>query len=271
MDLFIYKRIARSIPGLSIKLQQAKLDDTPEEYVKKTVLTSLFLATALSLILFGLFGRMLENPLILILFFPIIALMAFFYFIKYADVKAERVRKEISSEIVFAGRYLIIELESGVPIYDAFNNLAGAFPIVGKYFAEVIAKVDLGTTFEDALNETISVTPSPQLRKMLWQILNSLKTGAEVSDSLNIVFDQMIREQQILVKEYGRKLNPLAMFYMIMAIIVPSLGVTMLLVLASFLGISLELIVLIILAAFVGFIQYMFLAVIRSQRPPMDI
>ncbi|RME54002.1 hypothetical protein D6783_00130, partial [Candidatus Woesearchaeota archaeon] len=198
-------------------------------------------------------------------------LMGFFYFIKYADVKADRIRRQISKEIVFAGRYLIIELESGVPLYESFVNISKAFPTVGPYFAEIIAKVDLGTTFEDALNETIATTPSPQLRKMLWQVLNSLKTGAEIADSLNVVFDQMIREQQIEVKEYGRKLNPLAMFYMIMAIIVPSLGVTMLIVMASFLGVKLDLFILIILALFVGFVQYMFLAVVRSQRPPMDI
>ncbi|NJL43906.1 MAG: type II secretion system F family protein [Nitrosarchaeum sp.] len=212
-----------------------------------------------------------HQPFTIFLLLPIFFLLAFFYFIKLADAKADRIRKEISKEIVFAGRYLIIELESGVPLYDSFSNIAKEFQVVGPYFAEIIGKVDLGTTFEDALNETISITPSPQLRKMLWQVLNALKTGAEVSDSLNIVFDQMIREQQIEAKEYARKLNPLAMFYMIMAIIVPSLGTTMLIVMASFMQLNLGITVLIVLACFVGFIQYMFLAVVRSQRPPMDI
>ena len=57
----------------------------------------------------------------------------------------------------------------------------------------------------------------------------------------------LLWQQQIEVKEYGRKLNPLAMFYMMIAVIVPSLGMTMLVVLATFVGLKLSLLVLVLL------------------------
>jgi hypothetical protein len=47
-----------------------------------------------------------------------------------------------------------------------------------------------------------------------------------------------MKEQKISVQDYGKKLNPLAMFYMMIAIIIPSLGVTMIVVLATFLGLN---------------------------------
>jgi hypothetical protein len=45
----------------------------------------------------------------------------------------------------------------------------------------------------------------------------------------------------------------------------------MLVVLATFLGFSLSLTVLLIIAAMIGFFQFMFLGVIKSNRPPVDL
>jgi hypothetical protein len=98
-----------------------------------------------------------------------------------------------------------------------------------------------------------------------------MKTGADVADSLNSVIDQIVRQQQIDVKEYGRKLNPMAMFYMMVAVIVPSLGTTMIIVLSTFVGFSLPLPFLLVFAVLIGLVQFMFFAVIKSSRPPMEL
>jgi flagellar protein FlaJ len=181
------------------------------------------------------------------------------------------IRANVNKEIVFAGRFLIIEISSGVPLYTAFTNMARNYKHVGIYFSEIVEKVDFGTSLEDAINEVIITSPSPELRKMLWQVLNSLKTGADVSNSLTIVLDQIVREQKIYVNEYGRKLNPLAMFYMMIAIIIPSLGIVMLIVLATFMGFKLTMGVLLGILLFLAFVQFMFLAMIKSSRPAVDL
>ena len=92
-----------------------------------------------------------------------------------------------------------------------------------------------------------------------------------MSKALSSVFDQIVREQQIAVKEYGRKLNPMAMFYMLIAIIVPSLGTIMLVVMTTFIGFDLSLLILFLIVGFIWFIQFMFLAIIKSSRPPVDM
>jgi len=92
-----------------------------------------------------------------------------------------------------------------------------------------------------------------------------------VSKALNTIISQIVRERQIMVKEYGRKLNPLSMFYMMIAVIVPSLGVAMLVIFSSFIGFKLDLAVLMIIVGLVGFIQFMFLAIMRSSRPPIEV
>jgi flagellar protein FlaJ len=262
----LYKIVARRIPGLKLKLLQARMQDTPEHYIKKTLFNSAFLGLGLCFIAFTF-----VSTLVVFLAFPFLFGLAFVYFIGYVDLKTERVKKDISREIVYAGRFLIIEIESGVPLYQTFRNVAKNYEAIGVYFQELVERVDLGTPMEEALNEMIILTPSPELRKLLWQVLNSMRTGSEVASALNSVLDQVVREQQIAVKEYGRKLNPLAMFYMMIAIIIPSLGTIMLIILTSFLGFNLSLAVYLVIAGLVGFMQYMFLAVIRSSRPPMDM
>lgn len=262
----LYKIIARRFPDLRFKLAQARINETAELYVQKTGVISLLLAAALTIILFAF-----TKSVLLLFTFPVFYAMSFFYFIHRADAKVAGIQRQISKEVVFAGRFLIIELESGVPMYRSFQNLGRNYDTIGKYFNEVVQRVDLGTPMEEALNEAVQLAPSNDLRRLFWQILNSLKTGSEVGPALNNVMDQIVREQQIAVKEYGRKLNPLAMFYMMIAIIVPSLGTIMLLVLGTFIGIKMGLLLFAIIIGLNIIVQFMFLVMIKSQRPPVDM
>lgn len=262
----LYRKIARRIPDLHLKLRQARMYENEEGYIKRIFFTALYLSFGILFV-----GFFFTQSLYSFAALPIIFPLLFVYFLNYIDMKIEKLNNGINQEIVFAGRFLIIELESGVPMYQTFHNLAKNYPIIGQYFAEIIEKIDLGTTMEDAINEAIILTPSPNLRKVLWQLLNSMKTGSDVTNSLNVVIEQIVREQQIAVKEYGRKLNPLAMFYMMAAIIIPSLGTTMLVVLATFIGFQLSLTVLLFITGLIAFVQFMFLSIIKTIRPPMDL
>lgn len=262
----MYRRIAKRIPDLGLKLKQARMSETQDAYIKRIFYTAMYLAAGITIVAF----LFVKNPLIIIIF-PVFTPFFFVYFLKYVDMKIGKINKGINQEIIFAGRFLIIELESGVPMYTTFSNLAKNYEVIGAFFQEVVDKVDFGTSMDDALNEAILLSPSPNLRKVLWQVLNSLKTGSDVTNSLNVVIEQIVREQQIEVKEYGRKLNPMAMMYMMMAIIVPSLGTTMLVVIATFMGFNISLLFLLVLAGLIGFMQFMFLSMIKTLRPPMDL
>ncbi|MFH1409552.1 MAG: type II secretion system F family protein [Nanoarchaeota archaeon] len=270
---WFFRRIAQSIPDLKFKLAQAGLPYSEEVFVKRTFKTSVFGVVGLSLFVFPMITEVAQLP-----FTPVMLLIPFFlvgilfvYMLRYPDSVIMKRQRGISKEIIFAGRFLIIELESGMTIYDAFKNIGKNYPSVGRYFQDVVDKVDLGTDIEVAINESVELTPSADLRKVMWQVLNSLRTGSDVTLALNSVLDQIAREQDILVKEYGRKLNPLAMFYMIIAIIVPSLGMTMFMIMATFMGLDVTLPLLLIAVFLIGFVQFMFLAIIKSSRPPVEL
>ena len=149
-------------------------------------------------------------------------------------------------------------------------NVSKNFDVVGRYFKEITDKVDLGTSIEDALNEAVELVPSDDFRKILWQIINSIRTGADVSKSLYSAVDQITKSQVSEVNKYGKKLNPLAMFYMIIAVIMPSLGVTMIIILSSFIKFELSLTILISMALFLGFVQFMFISIVKLSRPAIE-
>jgi pilus assembly protein TadC len=262
----LLKALASRLPELRRKLRVARLPDSPEYYLRKTLTLGFLIATSLTLVLFGF----LKTPLVL-LAFPVIWLAGSAYVYRLADLVIKKEARAINQELVYATRYMIIQLESGIPVYATFDNLAANYEHVGRYFREINEKMNLGTPLTDALNETIDTVPSDELRKILWQILNSLRVGSEMTGALQTVLDQVVREQKIAVVEYGRQLNPIAMMYMMFAIIVPSLGTTMLIVMATFIGIKLSLTVLLIFAGVLLFVQFMFLAMIKSQRPAVDL
>ncbi|MFT4260991.1 MAG: type II secretion system F family protein [Candidatus Woesearchaeota archaeon] len=261
----MHKIVYYLVPELSIKLRQAGIADEPDDYIKKTVVSSFFAAIGLSFIFF-LFFPSFSTFLTVFLLYPIL----FLYFLRYVDIKIQKLKRLIDQEIIFAGNFLIIELESGVPIHKAFENIEKNYEVVGVYFGDIINRVYLGTSLEDAINETMIISPSPNLRRILWQVLNSLRSGADIGASLTSVINHVVRDQQIAVKEYGKKLSPLAMFYMMVSIIVPSLGITMLIVLATFLGLNITMPVYLTIALILGFIQFMFLSMVQSQRPPIS-
>jgi flagellar protein FlaJ len=267
----IFRRIASLLPSLPGKLRQAGMSDTAEGFVKKTFISSFYVTTALSVIVWMTFVRMNISATFIAFLFIVLFFFIFGYFIRVPDVKISQQRRFIGRELVFAGRFMVVELESGVSLYDAMQNASRSFPIVGQHLKAVTDRVDFGTSMEEALNESIQNSPSPELAKIFWQILNVMKTGADVSRSINTVIDQIVREQMIEVKQYGKKLNPLAMFYMVIAVILPSLGVVALIVASSFMGITLTLPALLTIVGLLGFIQFMFVAIIKSSRPAVEI
>ena len=256
---------------MGFKLKQAGMKETPEAFVKKTFFTSFYMTTGLTIFLIAIFSKIKFLAVLVAVLFPLLFVGMFLYFVKLPDVKIVRKRKSIDKEVVYAGRFLIVEMDSGVLLYNAMANVAKSYKEIGKTFSNILHSIDMGTTIEDALNEAIEFTPSPDFRRMMWQIINALRTGSDISESLKSVVEQITREQIIEIKTYAKKLNPLAMFYMIIAVILPSLGITMLIVLSSFLSIQLSLTVLVAIAVLLGLLQLIFFVVIKSSRPAVSV
>ena len=270
MPEFLFASIARGFPHLELKLRRAGMYETPNVFAKKTLMMAFYLSAAVTITLF-MFLSKTGNTVLLVPIFPILFFMLFMYMMRFPDAKILKRAKEVNKEIVFAGRFITIEIESGVTLYDTMRSVGEHYMHVGRYFRNILQKVDMGTSMEDAINEEIELVPSENLKRLMWQMINAIRTGGDMTTSLQSVITQISKEQFIEVTKYGRKLNPLAMFYMMMAVIIPSLGITMLAILSSFIDLDIGLGVLLILAGLLSFVQFMFLSMVKFSRPAVEL
>jgi Flp pilus assembly protein TadB len=267
MSFAPFKRIARFFPGLGDRLIQAGLREKPEEFVKRSFLFAFYITTFVAVFCIIILSKLQVAGGFMLVIVPVLFLFLFINMVRRPDAIIRKRQRKFDQEIVFAGKFLVMELQSGIPVYNAMVSVSKSYPVVGKFFGEILNRIDMGTPMEDALNESIELTPSKDFRKILWQIYNSLKTGSDLAEALNMTIEQIAAEQLIQVKEYGRKLNPLVMFYMAIAIIFPSIGIIMLIVFSSFFSVHINLVVLLLVAVVIAFMQVFFLSVIWGQRP----
>jgi flagellar protein FlaJ len=267
----IYKKIAKSFPNLKTELIQAGIDEKPEDFLKKSIFSSVIISAVLCFVAVLVLLRLGFNAAIAVLFLPIFFLGLFMFLVRSVKSKSIKTANEIDKDIIYLGRFLIIQLNSGVSLYDAMKTASFTYTGTGKPLRAIIDKVNIGKPIDQALSEVIELTSSLNLKKVLWQIMNSLRTGGDVSKALAAIINQLSREQIISVKAYSRKLNALVMFYLMIAIVAPSLGITILSLVSIFMSITMSLANLMAVAFFVFLIQIMFLSMIKSSRPGVVI
>ena len=88
-----------------------------------------------------------------------------------------------------------------------------------------------------------------------------------VKDSLKTLNE----EQLIQIQNYGNKLNPLIVLYMLIAVIIPALSITFLTIISSMINLpsNMAMLVFIGLFVFVILVQIMFLGMVKSRRPSL--
>ncbi|MCX6777795.1 MAG: type II secretion system F family protein [Candidatus Micrarchaeota archaeon] len=262
-----FSAVAARFPDLRKELRQADMDEEPAEFVAKASMSAAIIALGISLVLFIFFAFAGATPAFVLLLLPAVLFVSFLYAIKYPSVRAMRRRKEIDKDLVFAGRHMLIELKAGVPLFDAMASITQDYGEVSKEFNRIVEKIGVGSSMDIAMHDIAEVNPSPSFNRVVIQLTNSIRSGSDVTNALEIVLDQISREQAIELKSYGQKLNPLAMFYMMTGIIMPSLGVSLLIVLLSFVNIKVGGELLLFAAIAQLALQYVFLTMIESSRP----
>jgi hypothetical protein len=101
----------------------------------------------------------------------------------------------------------------------------------------------------------------------LWQLINHLQTGVDIIPALNSLVGEIFEKQRIEFKKYGKKLNVLSLFYMIVAIILPTIGFTMIAAILLFIGFQMSLSVILGFWVLFSIMQLMFLAMSGGNRP----
>jgi len=269
---FIYSLADKfsKILNLEVVLKQADIPYEEREWLSLAIYSSLHWFFVLFSILFfiGIISKTNIFAYSILLSF-VFSGFVFIYFILYPKLIVSRKVRDVEKNLPFVLRHLLIELRGGVSLYDALVSISSQdYGILSKEFKEVVKKISSGYSEIQALEELTLKIPSQKFRKTMWQIVNSLRSGVDISDVLKDIVNNMISEQRAEIKEYGSSLNPIALSYMMFCIIFPTMGLVVILILTSFMGIAnfpKELLYLI--ALLIAFVQFNFIGIIKTKRP----
>lgn len=270
-EISFVDRIASFFPALKRELRIAHLPYTPVQFVNKSIKVTVLYAFLFTIIFFFVLNKAKLPLLLLVPIFLVLFILFFEYSLITIKAKIRKREREIDKEVLFIGRYMLVKLYSGRPLLNALIETANSKGIASKYVKEIVDDIDTGSTIEDALNNAMIYSPSEKLRKVLFHINNALQLGIDVTKPLESVLEEITKEEELEIKKYGKKLNTLVIFYMLAAVIMPSLGMAMFIVISSFINFPIELKGLLVFVFFIVVLQFIFITLFRSIRPTVNL
>ncbi|MBM3234410.1 type II secretion system F family protein [Candidatus Pacearchaeota archaeon] len=260
--------------GLADNLKNSGAELTREEYigisVRSSIIIFVFLFLISTTILFLLKQRLfhLYGLGIALLF----AGFVFFSQMNYPKIYVSRRQKDIEKNLIPALQDMAVQLSSGIALFGVLTNISDAdYGELSVELKKAVKRINSGEPETDVLDDLAKRNPSVFFRRTLWQISNGMRAGSEILLVIKDSIRALNEEQLIQVQNYGNKLNPLIMFYMLISVIIPALSITFLTIISSMVNLpsTMTMLLFVGLFIFVVLIQIMFLGLIKSRRPSL--
>ncbi|MCK4997651.1 type II secretion system F family protein [Candidatus Pacearchaeota archaeon] len=190
----------------------------------------------------------------------------------YPGLFQSKRQKNIDKNLLFAMDDMLVQLNSGVALFEILTNISNSnYGELSVEFKKIVKRISAGEPESKVLNDVGKKNSSVFFRRILWQLSNGLNSGSNMTLIIKESVNTLNEEQMIQIQNYGNKLNPLIMMYMLISVIVPALSVSFMTVVVSMMGVeeTIAKSMFIGLFIFVLFFQIMFLGMIRSKRPSL--
>ncbi len=268
------QKLERVVPGLEWDLERAGIHVSPLTYISIVVYmaVSVGLASFVGIVLPAYLIDKLDIGLPLAIGAGMgLSIFMLFYMLLMPKVKIKKRSAMIERNLTYALKDLEIQTGAGIPIFDAIVHVAnGGYGECSQEFEQVIKKVEAGSSVIRALDEVGMHTSSPFLRRIIWQIVNSMYTGSDVSIALKAISEDLTRDKETKIKAYGQEMNLWSLMYMLMVIVLPSQGITLLIILSTLIDIFSSMDKNLIFGGIVVFMfifQFMLVGMIKNKRP----
>ena len=130
-----------------------------------------------------------------------------------------------------------IELKAGMGLHDALITIRNAnYGSLSREFNRVLEEVKFGKSTEDSLLEMSQRVKSEGLSRAIQQIVGTLRVGGNLSNSLEIIAQDISFDMQIKLKEFSQKLNSFILIYTFIAILAPVISLIMLMAGSTVMG-----------------------------------
>ncbi len=259
-------------PRLGTVLQKLRMDIEPEGYAVGSLVSSLFYGLLLFIIaaaaLFVRYHDMAQVWPTAILMGVVFWFVFFMFHMIYPGIIMTKIAAKESNDLLFALREMMIDIEGGVPLFDAMKNVAlGDYGYVSRDLAGVVKQIERGVPDQVALRELAIKTESEYMKRSLWQVVNALESGASLSTALSAIVQSIENYLYQDIKSYSANLNFLMLIYMLVATVVPSLGITFMVLLSAFSGLGVTFTTLVLLLGASVLMQAIMIGYMSSTRP----
>jgi pilus assembly protein TadC len=263
--------ISKSTPSLKLDLFQAEIDMLPKVYASIVALTTIFYFSVMTPIIFlaGLLAKGEPDFFLPLAVGSIFSIFVFSYLMRYPKFVALRRIKKLDKDLLDSLQHILIEIKSGVPLFNSLIGITEGYGEVSDEFKIVVKEINAGIPEIKALERASLRNPSLHFRRSLWQITNAMKAGSNVASALESIVDTLTQEQIIGIRKYGQELGPFTLMYMLIAVIMPTLGITFLIILSSFAGITFPDTMFPLILLVLGIFQYFYMGIIKTKRPPL--
>ncbi len=263
--------ISKASPNLPLKLKQADIPYSSIEYSSLALFTSSFmgiLVFAIVLILSYSIAPLVRVLSISVTVGAVMFFLIFIYIMIYPRLLIKRKTADVERNLLYSLKHILVQIKSGVPLFESLVAVSeGNYGQISEEFKSLVKDVNTGTPLETAMDNLALRNPSLYFRRAIWQISNGMKAGSDVGGVLGDIINNISREQLIAIRRYGSQLNPLTLVYMMIAVIIPALGVTMLIILSSFSGFAISELMFFAILGGVALFQFMYIGIIKSKRP----
>ena len=206
-----------------------------ESNIRNSILRIVIILFSILTIITALISYFISLELGLAIFISLLLIsFAVFY---YPKIKKQNEYSSFSKELPFALRQLATELKSGKSLFDSLDSIVKSdYGVLSLEFSRVLEEIKYGESTETAFLNLEKRVDSKALSRVIYEILTSLRIGANLSPSLSIIAEDVNFDMRMKLKEYSEKLNAFIMIYTFLAILAPVIILTMLLAASVVIG-----------------------------------
>lgn len=263
-------------PDVKVDLKRAGMKYSLNEYISITLLTSIVIFIAQLPFYSFLFGFVFQTFLFsfisAVTLSLLLTVMSFFFILNYPKLVIKSKSKDIDMTLPFATLYLSTVAGSKLPLHkvlEIFNKFI-TYGEMARQIREINEDIRIfGLDVNTALERSIERSPSKNFKELLYGILSTIRSGADLSTYLKEKSTTFMAEYRRKLYEFSHSLTVYIEVYLT-AIVLGAIFFTILTsILSGIGGVSGNIIYLqfFLVFIFIPLISLVFIMLIRSITP----
>jgi len=266
-------RIIPFYPNVRYDLKNIGVDFPAEHYGTAAFLSAVAWALVACIFLGIFLSAVPSIPIALRIALPLLLGIASFFismvfYLFYPKMMGKTIGTTIDRELIFAMRDMLIQISSGIPLFTVIENIGSSnYGYVSMEFKRVSTNVKGGSPLLHELEVMAIRTQSEYLKKISWQLVTAIRSGANLTATLKSVVKVLVDYQFSISKSFNAELNFIILIFMLVSAVLPTIGTTVLVIFSVFgmFGISSEVLMGVVAISFLA--QAGIVAYVYTKRP----